>query len=273
MTEINHGDAARYMKARELDIADPRNVTQHAAQARMLALGLTGKKRVGKGDTDRASKVLVFLHANPDYDPDAETPADEAAIEADGIDDPRTEDGTDGSSHEIEDGDADDAQPDATPTDDEASDDPSEDEEGAAKGSSVVPKKYRDEYKARGDARGNGDWLQRLLKCLLGPKKKLDIEGFERICEMNEVDISKYVSPEKQLTNGWQGRARMTGRNLMAPRIAAEAAFLLPADIWERSKDKLYEAGFDPEEDQPEADVFVMFRPSDEFISANIKQE
>jgi hypothetical protein len=283
MTEqnpLNHGDAARYMKARELDVSDPRNVTAHNAQARMLALGLTGKKRASKADTDKAKGLLVFLHANPDYDPDntidneiADAPS--TAPEADdegGVDDPRTEDGTDGSSHattgddEIEAGSEHEAE-----AGDEAEADAEEgDEEEAKPSSSVVPVKYRQMYKERGDARGNGDWLQRFFKCLLDPKRRLNLPRFVAICEMNEVSIDKYMTEDKQTRSGWQGRARMQGGIALRPVVAAENALNIPTAVYDQFRKKLEENGFIADEEQEEADVLIRFTPPAEFVTANL---
>jgi hypothetical protein len=46
---------------------------------------------------------------------------------------------------------------------------------------------------------------------------------FEAIMAANGVDLSKY----NRTTNGWQGRLRMTGRNILAGRVFAAGGVVL----------------------------------------------
>lgn len=86
-------------------------------------------------------------------------------------------------------------------------------EEGV--GGSVVASKYRAKYAELGHPTHCGDWLAELLNNLCIHGKGTDLDQFERICSMNGVDLSKYNRESK----GWQGRFRMTGRNLLAKRV------------------------------------------------------
>lgn len=82
-------------------------------------------------------------------------------------------------------------------------------------GGSVVKEKYRAIYAERGHPTHCGDWLAQLLNNLVLGKKATDIARFEAICAANGVDLSKYKHEGK----GWEGRLRMTGRNLLAKKV------------------------------------------------------
>lgn len=97
---------------------------------------------------------------------------------------------------------------------DQAADDAPESHE---KGGSVVAGKYRAIYAERGHPTHSGDELAVLLNSYCVGKKSTDLAVFERICNANGVDTSKY----NRTTPGWQGRIRMTGRNLLAKRVYA----------------------------------------------------
>jgi hypothetical protein len=79
-------------------------------------------------------------------------------------------------------------------------------------GGSVVASKYRARYAERGNPTNCGDWLAETLVNLCTNKEGINIELFEAICLVNGVDLSGY----RHDGHGWQGRLRMTGRNLMA---------------------------------------------------------
>lgn len=87
--------------------------------------------------------------------------------------------------------------------------------EDDSKGGSVVSEKYRAKYAELGHPTHCGDWLANLLNNLCLTKKDTDLERFETICQANGVDTSKY----KRDGVGWQGRIRMTGRNLLAKQV------------------------------------------------------
>ena len=86
---------------------------------------------------------------------------------------------------------------------------------GDQPGGSVVSDKYRAIYAEKGHPTHCGDWLAVTLNNLCIGKKRTDLEQFETICGMNGVDTSKYKRDGK----GWQGRLRMTGRNLLAKKV------------------------------------------------------
>lgn len=96
---------------------------------------------------------------------------------------------------------------------DNAADEASEEE--GTKGGSVVSEKYRAKYAEMGHPTHCGDWLAEYLNNLVANKGGTNLELFEEICGLNGVDTSKY----KRSGVGWQGRIRMTGRNLMAKRV------------------------------------------------------
>lgn len=81
--------------------------------------------------------------------------------------------------------------------------------------SSVVKEKYRLKYAEEGHPSHCGDWLATILKNLTHTKEGADIGRFQAICAMNDVDMAKY----RTSGNGWQGRFRMTGRNLLAKKL------------------------------------------------------
>ena len=88
---------------------------------------------------------------------------------------------------------------------------------------SVVTNRYRALYSELGHATHCGDELANLLNSLCNNKAGTNLEIFEAICHANGVDLSKYNRTGK----GWQGRLRMTGRNLLSKRVAANNGKLL----------------------------------------------
>jgi hypothetical protein len=94
------------------------------------------------------------------------------------------------------------------------------------KGGSVVASRYRTKYKEQGHPTHSGDWLAILLNNFCVGKKETDLAMFERICGLNGVDTSKY----NRTTPGWQGRVRMTGRNLLARQIFTTKHIIVPGD-------------------------------------------
>lgn len=88
---------------------------------------------------------------------------------------------------------------------------------------SVVKAEYRARYAEAGHPAHCGDELAVLINNLCLPEKgKFDVARFEVICKANEVDLSKY----NRTTRGWQGRLRMTGRNVLAGRVFANGGVL-----------------------------------------------
>ena len=80
---------------------------------------------------------------------------------------------------------------------------------------SVVTNRYRAQYSEMGHPTHCGDALANLLNSICVNKAGTNLELFERICAANNVNLTKY----NRSTRGWQGRLRMTGRNLLAKRV------------------------------------------------------
>lgn len=83
---------------------------------------------------------------------------------------------------------------------------------------SVITGRYRAAYSEAGHPTHCGDALAVLLNDICSNKAGTNVELFERICKRNGVDLSRYNRTSK----GWQGRLRMTGRNLLSKRIQAQ---------------------------------------------------
>ncbi len=69
-----------------------------------------------------------------------------------------------------------------------------------------------------------GDWLAEQLNGLCRTGKTTDLTTFELVCSLNEVDLSRYT----RTSPGWQGRLRMTGRNLLVKRVVTSTYLVLP---------------------------------------------
>lgn len=99
---------------------------------------------------------------------------------------------------------------------------------------SVVPVKYREIYKLVSDGSNCGDWLAVTLNayCKEGTGKRAPflINVFQHILELNGVDLSGAWVNNRN--SGWQGRFRMTGRNMLTKAVARRGQILLgnPAD-------------------------------------------
>lgn len=101
-------------------------------------------------------------------------------------------------------------------------------EEEDSKGGTVVAPKYRAKYAEAGHATHCGDWLAETLNDIVLNKEGTNIELFEAIANMNGVSLDKY----KRDGIGWQGRLRMTGRNLMAKKVYQnEGKLILPETL------------------------------------------
>lgn len=85
-----------------------------------------------------------------------------------------------------------------------------EEEDGPS--GSVVNEKYRARYAELGHPTHCGDWLALLLKELVTNKEGTNIEFLEAIADANGVSLAKY----RRFGTGWQGRLRMTARNILA---------------------------------------------------------
>jgi hypothetical protein len=95
---------------------------------------------------------------------------------------------------------------------DEAAD-AAEEEDG--KTGTVVAEKYRAKYAEAGHPTHCGDWLANTLNGLVLNKGGTNLELLEAIADLNNVSLAKY----KRDGVGWQGRLRMTARNLMAKKV------------------------------------------------------
>lgn len=92
---------------------------------------------------------------------------------------------------------------------------------------SVITNRYRARYSEDGHPTHCGDALATKLNELCANKGGTNLELFEAICTANGVSLAKY----KREGKGWQGRLRMTGRNLLAKKVAENGGKLaLPAD-------------------------------------------
>jgi len=80
---------------------------------------------------------------------------------------------------------------------------------------SVVTNRYRAVYSEFGHPTHCGDELAILLNNICLNKAGTNIDLFEAICVANGVSLTKY----DRIAKGWQGRLRMTGRNLLAKKI------------------------------------------------------
>ena len=128
-------------------------------------------------------------------------------------------------------------------------------------GGSVVKSTYRALYAEQGHPTHCGDWMAETLNALCQTSKGIDLTRFETVCEANGVDLSKY----NRETRGWEGRLRMTGRNLLAKKVylaggvmktpleGADPEYKAPKDWMEKQKYKM------PKKDQakpiPEAEA------------------
>lgn len=232
-------DVRAHVAEREIDLkGTPGNPTLMGNIAKAVTLAMTGKNQ--KQARDRVTGFLTIVAS------------EQVAAASDGIDDPRTEADVDSSfegslddlTAEADAGD----QTEASLGDDEAeaSDDTSEEgdegEEEPAGEKSVVKSKYRLGYKQNGNARGNNDWMHRMLNGLtLGAKKKLNFDAFSAICAANgcSEDLAKFTTAGKRLTNGWTGRARMSGGLCLRQRCADNNSLAIPRAIWEAGKERL----------------------------------
>jgi len=100
------------------------------------------------------------------------------------------------------------------------------DEEEPEPTGSVVKDEYRARYAEMGHPTHCGDWLAEFLndQCIVGEGKETDLIRFEAICNANGVSLEKY----NRTNNGWQGRLRMTGRNLLKAVVVRTGHILVP---------------------------------------------
>lgn len=99
------------------------------------------------------------------------------------------------------------------------------DDEEEDRSGSVVGEKFRLRYAEAGHATHCGDWLAVALINLTVNKAGTNIEMVDAIAAANGIDLSKYNRTNK----GWQGRLRMTLRNMLARKVwLAGGALTIP---------------------------------------------
>lgn len=90
----------------------------------------------------------------------------------------------------------------------------------------IVPHKYRNEYKARGDARSCGDWLAITMRDLLngGSKKApVDLEKTYALARANGCDKEwPHLNP---------GQQRMNAGNAIRRAVKANGFLIVPASV------------------------------------------
>lgn len=106
---------------------------------------------------------------------------------------------------------------------DQAADDAPEQREDDKTGS-VVSSRYRAKYAELGHPTHCGDWLANLLNNYCIGDKETDLTTLETICGLNGISLDKY----NRTTPGWQGRLRMTGRNLLARIVWKNKKIMVP---------------------------------------------
>ena len=105
---------------------------------------------------------------------------------------------------------------------------PIEEEEEPRVSGSVVPAKYRDEYRsASTTGRSNGDWLaEQLAIDTLDAKGNLNMDDFVAVLERNAVPlVGKWAQLRFGGGRGWQGRFRMNGRQVLEKLVTKSASY------------------------------------------------
>ena len=107
---------------------------------------------------------------------------------------------------------------------------PEEEEEPRTSGS-VVPHKYRDEYRlASTTGRSNGDWLaEQLANDTLDGKQNFVLDDFLAVLNANGVDLTgKWARLPETGARGWQGRFRMNGRQVLEKQVVKAGVYIDP---------------------------------------------
>lgn len=117
-----------------------------------------------------------------------------------------------------------------------------EEEEAPRASGSVVPEKYRSEYRLNSSTgRSNGDWLaEQLALDTLDAKGNLVMDDFIAVLERNNVPLmGKWASLRFGGGRGWQGRFRMNGRQVLEKLVCKARAYvdatgttLTPSEEW-----------------------------------------
>lgn len=98
--------------------------------------------------------------------------------------------------------------------------------EDAAKGRTIVPKHYRDEYKARGNARHNSDWFAQTMATYCnsnGKKAEVQLDRVYAIAAANGID--------KQWPTLNNGQQRMNAGNMTRRKALATGKLTIPGWI------------------------------------------
>lgn len=106
-----------------------------------------------------------------------------------------------------------------------------EEEEAPRTSGSVVPVKYRDEYRlASTTGRSNGDWLaEQLANDTLDGKQNFVMDDFLAVLNANGVDLTgKWARLPETGARGWQGRFRMNGRQVLEKQVVKSGIYLDP---------------------------------------------
>lgn len=107
----------------------------------------------------------------------------------------------------------------------------SEEDEEEERTGSVVPDAFKKRYAEAGHPGHCGDWLalnlNALCQTLDGKKTVTDLDRLEAIANANGVAPAR-VDKLGTATNGWQGRYRMTVRNMLAKVVADKGFILIP---------------------------------------------
>ena len=94
-------------------------------------------------------------------------------------------------------------------------------------GGSVVASKFRQRYAEQGHPNHCGDWLAEIFNNIVGDSKHLNVEALDELAVLNNVDNTKY----NRTNPGWQGRLRMTTRNLIAPKAFKDGVIHVPKHV------------------------------------------
>lgn len=100
-----------------------------------------------------------------------------------------------------------------------------EESEDDERSGSVVPDKYKRQYAENGHPGNCGDWLALTLEPLVSTPKGFDVDAMDEIARLNGVDTSKL----NRESRGWQGRYRMTTRNMLVKAVCKAGHLNVPA--------------------------------------------
>ena len=119
---------------------------------------------------------------------------------------------------------------------------PAEEEEEPRASGSVVPEKYRNEYRLNSTTgRSNGDWLaEQLAIDTLDAKGNFVMDDFIAVLERNAVPLTgKWAALRFGGGRGWQGRFRMNGRQVLEKLVTKTQTYVdavgtnhKPSDEW-----------------------------------------